>query len=234
LYNVAFIVTGSLHNEYKFVFPAVAALVPLAAISLGALYERSRRVGLIVALSTAAVFLGAAARQTISRGMIPADMRPAVVLDDFYLRLAPGESLAPLVDAVVAFSPPSAILVTSGSRLNLVTLTRRPVYVMPESPLVHAVGLHPDVLLKRVRAYDEDLIDRRRSLLEAVYSGSDQGRGPAVTKIRQDVYRPLVLILELPKDTALSRWLSDASRARRVYGDRNSQAWLVDGTPVER
>jgi hypothetical protein len=89
------------------------------------------------------------------------------------------------------------------------------------------MGLNPDFLLKYVRAYDTALVDRRRQHGRDLYSGGDSKRAAALAAILDEMKRPLVLVLETPRDTALSRWLAIDSGAKPLFRHRSMEAWLA-------
>lgn len=218
---------GEWRNEYKFVFTAAICAVPFAALAFGRL--SSRRFGpLLLAVVTAILAFPLA--QKFSRGWPLEGLGgPPIEAKGFDLKLARGERMGALTDAIRDRTPPSAIVVLDEDPgVHFPTLTRRKLYVPPTQEKPHpGVGEKSDDMLKIIKGYDSRILQERRGIVATLFgSGDDAAREPALSRVLA-VGRPVVVVFTEARYAALARWLEERSGARRVYSDSDGSVWLV-------
>jgi hypothetical protein len=216
-------------NEYKYVFPAAASLVPLASLGFARVpqwWKYGGRVVLVVAAVVTA-FPGFYRRYTEIRG---ADSPPVrVAWSGFEFGLASTERYAEVLRVVRRESPPTAILLARRGDIDLVALTGRALWVPPDTGVVFGMGLKADHLLKRVRGYPAPLIDERRRLLFTILDSGETAGARALDELLGGTRRPAVLVAD-SADAGLRAWLPSRPDARLIFDRDGLQAWLVSST----
>lgn len=213
-------------NEYKFIFVAALALAPLAGIAVERAWRRWPRAAPPLALAGAVALAAPPVLAITTEVRLPREL-PALDLSRFEVRLAQGQPLTLLLDAVRTGTPVEAVLVVRTLPWDPVTLTRRALYVPPDSGLLHGLGLETDYLLDKTRNYPMDLVARRRAIQRGLFeAGSDPDRATRLAELQQELGRPLVVMMALPADQPLQAWL-EAQGARPVFRSASEAAWLV-------
>jgi hypothetical protein len=101
------------------------------------------------------------------------------------------------------------------------------VYV-PYERQVFGLGMASDDLLKRTLGYDGSLVDRRLATLRSVYdAGDDEQPAAPVERIRAELGRPLVIVLDPARDVRLAAWLTGHRDATMLYDGVGRAAWLL-------
>lgn len=220
-------------NEYKYMFAAALCLTPLASLALGDLLSRMGRAGLPVAVAISLVLVLPALHR-VRAGKPDSGGWRRVETGQFDLRLATRERYAGLTDAIRTLTPLDAVVVSRATPFDLVTVTRRAVYVPFDTGYVHGVGLTADYLLKKSRGYSAALIDRRRESLRQVFAGHDGiARQQALRRIVTDLGRPIVVVVRRAEDAELADWFESSANERMIFSGTTEAAWLVTGrSPV--
>ena len=217
-------------NEYKYLFAAAAGLVPLAALGFATLPDRWGRPG-IAAVAMIALVLAAPGFYRRYTEIQTATAAPALVDSDrFEFRLRSGERYASALEAVQRKSPPSAILLTRRGDIDLTTVSGRATLVPADSGVVHGFGQQADHLLKSIRGYPADVVDRRRRLLFTILDSSDASGAHALDGVLHELRRPLVLLLD-NTDSKIMAWLPSRRDAVLLFWGQGLQAWLVSPPP---
>jgi hypothetical protein len=219
IYNVA--------NEYKFIFVAAVCLTPFAMLAMTRLHKLTGRGALPVAVAVA-VMLASSPLAGVARDQHDISSFPALDIGSFNLSLQPSERLSGVVAAIRTTTPPNAVLVSEGTTVDLVALTRRPLYVQMDTVTeTHGVGLTSNFLLKVSRGYSSSEIDARRSAVRALFAADTPWRDQALERILTDLGRPVVVMLQLPEDAAVGSWLGGERRARILFSGDRVAAWMV-------
>ncbi len=222
---------GEWRNEYKFIFTAAISAAPFAALAFGRL--SSRRFGpLVLGVLTAILALPLA--QKVSRGWPLEGLGgPPIEAKGFDLKLARGERMGALTEAIRDRTPRSAIVVLDEDPgVHLPTLTRRKLYVPPPQEKPHpGVGEKSEDMLKIIKGYDSRVLQERRGIVAMLFgSVEDAARERALSRVLA-IGRPVVVVFAEARYAALARWLEERTGARRVYSDSDGSVWLV-GAPA--
>jgi hypothetical protein len=219
-------------NEYKFVFTAAVCLAPFPAIALARSLALLRKGAYPLALA-AAMILAWPAIAGFRRGGIVGRPGPQLDLAHFGVRLASEEPLSRVLDSIRSATPVNAVVVSQETAFDIATITQRATYVPFSPDMLHGVGLPADYLLKDVRGYPAALVDRRREKVRKLFGATGTPARPAAAlEIRNELQRPVVLIVRGEDDPALTRWLSTSPQARCIYRDARQAAWVLE--PVMR
>jgi hypothetical protein len=218
-------------DEYKFISTAALCMAPFAAMALEPLLDRFGRLA-VPALGALALILAAPFAHKLyqhwpwgyAQSAIVYSPRPRVDAHQFDLRLAEGEELSDLLDAIRQRTPPNSLLVADSEELQLTTLTRRRLYA-PSAQRKQRPGMNvfSDHLLTKVRGYDARVLNERRATLQTLFEFKDPMNGAAALGRILDFERPVALVLDERRHTGLLTWLDEIGRASTVYrGDRYS------------
>lgn len=218
------------HNEYKYIYPAAAALAPLAAIGYADLPRRYGRAGwLALALAGLVVILPGFYRQFVeAREVTPPPVHLAT--GHFELSLDGRETDAPVVGAIRTGTPEEAVLLAARRNIDLIAVTGRAMYVPAETGFVHGVGIGADHLLKRARGYPAALVDRRRARLRTVLDSAGTVASATLDSILRELGRPVIVVTD-PQDSTVRRWLPARTDARPLGTGDQPRAWLVGVVP---
>lgn len=214
-------------NEYKYVFTAAMCLAPFPAVALDRLLRRFGRMAMPLTLAVTAGLAWPAVADVGRRGPSVSPV-PRLGAAGFSLSLADDEPMAGVLSAVRLQAPRDAVVISRVTTFDLATVTQRAVYVPASSGLIHGIGLPVDYLLERFRGYSPDCVDSRRERMRVLFGDNgDTSRQRAVREIVDELHRSAVLIVRPKDDTALVRWLSTSTQARRLYEDSEYSAWVV-------
>jgi hypothetical protein len=219
-----------LHNEYKYVFTAAAALAPFPALALMPWLRRAGRAAPVLAAGIAvAIAWPMPYQMRFENWPWMPDWQPPLLLDDFALRLAPSEPLADLTDAIRLRTPADGVLVVEQTTVRLPTLTQRQLFVPPEQERAYpGVGLRSRQILDRIRGYGPDILSQRRATIRALYHPEHgEERAQALDEILA-FGRPLVLVASATETPDLVRWLVDDVGAEIVYRGEGGVVCVID------
>ncbi len=217
-------------GEYKFMFLCALFLAPCSAIGVQVLMRRAPRaepallafLALVIALPPTYFRLQAGPNATNP---------PLMDFSRFDSRLRPGQRGAVLFDAIRSTTPVDAVLVSLWQPFDLVTPTRRALYVLASPKFIQGLGVDATGLLKLFRGYSTEVVEIRRQNLRNLYNaGDDAARAAALATIQASLHRTLVIVVRLPEDAPLDRWLSTLP-ARRIAGSDSEAAWLLEAQP---
>jgi hypothetical protein len=154
---------------------------------------------------------------------------PGLDLSRFDMRLADESALGKLADKIRTATPTNAMLVVKRHELDLAALTQRPFYVAQyQPPMRPGVGANVDFLLKDVKGYSSDLIDRRRSTVREFFNpATPSSRMNALREISA-TGRPVIVLLNESEDAELADWLRHRLDAKLVGAIEADAAWLID------
>ncbi len=227
LLNIALSIVIS--NQYKYMFNAGFFLAPFAAIGIERMLRRTKS-GAWPLLIAGSVVL--AVPHLYRRYHAPVNFTnpPAVSFSTFDTRLAPNERGAALMDSIRMSTPKDAVVLSEWLPFDLATPTQRPLFVLSKNIAPHGLGVPADGLYKGFRGYSMDLVKERRTVQRELFTAeSDSTRAASLASIRQQLGRPLALIVRLPEDARLDAWLS-ANHARSFYRSATEAGWLVEPT----
>jgi hypothetical protein len=224
-------------NEYKFLFTASICLSPFPALALEPLASRlkNRAIPLfaVITLVLAAPFAHKINKDFPWRKVykdspnIPVPY-PLVDADSFDLRLADQERMSALCDNIREKTTTDTLLVIEKTELHFPTLTRRRLYSPPDQEeLRPGINLSSMDLLAGVRGYDKQLLENRRTAVEALFNPNDDDlRQQSLEQILQ-LGHPLAVILERQRHTALEKWLAANGRNINLFDDGDTAVWIV-------
>lgn len=212
-------------NEYKFFFPAAAALVPLAALGFARLPERFGRAGSVTVTMLAIVLAAPGFYRRYTEIQSESERMP-VDASRFEFRLQPGDRYAAAFEAILGAGPVNAVLLARRGDIDLTTVTGRAMLVPPDSGEVHGFGQGADYELKQVRGYSARIVDERRRMLFSVLDSGASVGARALEEVLAEVKRPLVILVE-STDSIIAAWLPARADARLMFAGQGLQAWFI-------
>jgi len=213
-------------NEYKYIFTAAICLAPFPALALETPLRRLGRWRLPVFALVAIALAAPAAHKMYTWPGLPMKDPPALDMRDFELRLAEQERFAAVCDVIRRQTPVETMLVTEKSDFEFPTVTQRQMYVPLADEFIPGVGLRSDHLLKKVKGYDEELIEERRVTVRRLFGGDKTARTPALVSLLE-LDRPVAILVEEALHQDLSTWLTDEVGAETLYRGEGLVLWLI-------
>lgn len=216
-------------NEYKFILPAAICLAPFLSIAWERVALRLRTFALPSFAIVTMIFAGPAFAPLL--GSRPVGW-PSVDASEFALRLAPREVYAQIATVIQTRSPNESVLLTGPIDRNLVTVTQRPLYVLyDEDRVLVGIGMDSGDWHKRVLGYDPAILDRRRTMLRALYETNiDDERQKSLESIQNELRRPLIIVVDEIINQGLHSWLADRADATLLHNGEGIAAWLIHAT----
>jgi hypothetical protein len=217
-------------NEYKFMFTAAICLAPFPSLVLERMTLRLGTLA-VPAIALLATVLSIPLAHDVYANTYTAYTRHGPATDDgqFDLRLAGGEDLAQLTDAIRASTPTQTILVTADANLHLPTLTRRQLYVAPLQADPHpGILITSDQMLTLVKGYPLELVEQRRSVVNDFFQTQDPATLVDALERMLAFGRPLAVVIDDQCAGVLRDWLPSEGIGRRIYSSDNREVWLID------
>jgi hypothetical protein len=212
-------------NEYKYVFQIGVCLAPLAAIASHRLAARLGRAAVPVLIMLAAALAWPAGMRFVQPGVSP--FGPVIERGHFALALRDDEPFAAVSDAIRGGAPEDAVLITGSVDLDLTAVTGRPLYV-PIKKVIFGLGMNTDDLLTRTIGYPTSLVQRRRAVAEELFASADPAvRAALLNGIRDELHRPLILVLDVDRDVSLDAWLGSRTDLHLLHRDAHFAAWIM-------
>lgn len=216
-------------NEYKFILSAAICLAPFLSIAWERVALRLRTFALPSFAIVTMIFAGPAFKPLLGP---PPLGRPSVDASDFALRLAPPEVYAKAAKVIQTRSPNESVLITGPIDRNLVTVTQRPLYVpYDEDQILVGVGINSRGWHKRNLGYDPAILDRRRTILHALYETNiDDERQKSLQSMQNELRRPLIIVVDEVINQGLHSWVAGRADATLLHNGEGIAAWLINTT----
>jgi hypothetical protein len=225
------------YAEYKFVFPMVLFLAPIAALAVERWTSAPRSMDWLV-LASALVLLPSVTAREAWWGQRMREQYPPVHEVGTSLVLDGTAAEAGWVAAVRTDTPADTLVAVRRARFLLPVLTDRALLAPPEeiADEVHpGYYEHSRVNLVNLRGYSVDIVDARVALLQQVFGagGAPANAADILDRLRA-LNRPVVLVFERGDDRTFLTWLQRERHGREIFAspDGEVMVWLIDRGPA--
>jgi hypothetical protein len=218
------------YAEYKFMFPTVLFLAPVAA--LGVERWTSARSQNWIVLASALVLLPSVTARTTDGGQRLRERYPPVHEVGTSLVLDASAAEAGWIAAVRAQTPTDAVVAVRRARFLLPVLTERALLGPPEEIQPPYPGYYERSRFNLVslRGYPADVVDARTALLQEAFGAGGPADARGLLDRLTALHRPVVLVFERGDDRTFLSWLQREHHGREIYAspDGDVMAWLLE------
>jgi hypothetical protein len=82
---------------------------------------------------------------------------------------------------------------------------------------------------KRILGYDPAILDRRRTILHALYETNiDDERQKSLESIQNELKRPLIIVVDEIINQRLHSWVAGRADATLLHSGEGIAAWLIN------
>ncbi|MEO8367675.1 MAG: hypothetical protein ABI806_00545 [Candidatus Solibacter sp.] len=213
-------------NEYKIVYIMSMCLASFPALAGEQLWRKLGPTRAAVPLLAVAALL---VIPYVHRYYLASPANPdagAVDTSSFQLQLKPQEAWAPVCRAVRTMTPPGAVLVTQSSDVYFPLLANRNLYVPASDRVYPGVTLDADVLAADIRGNGRAILERRRRVLDGLFSASTSSDREASLQTLLSLRKPITIVAE-QRHEALLAWLRNSGHGSEIYQHEGTSLWLI-------
>lgn len=228
-------------NEYKYIFGVTLCLAPFPAIAVERIWRDWPRMAAVPVLAGLAAFVmvsyGAYLHDPGTTAWVPEKpgpwaRTPRYDASEFAIRLAPGEPMAGICDAVQRTTPADTVVLLNKSDVYYPGYLERSLYVPADNKDYRGTNKFSDDMEGEIRGYGYDLLNRRRAELKTLFGSVDAATRQSALDRALALHRPVAVITE-PGDTALRDSLIGMS-TQRLYSQNGIDLWLLNnGAPPQ-
>lgn len=216
-------------TEYKFMFPTMLFLVPVAAL-VGERWTSKRMSSEWLVLASALTLLPTVTARTYDWILDVLRRHPQVHETGTSLVLDGRAPDAAWISAVRAGTPADTVIAIGRAEFLLPVLTERSLLAPPEPGTTVVPGYWEEsrVNLVDIRGYPAGLVDRRTGLLKELFAREVGNPSDVLARVTA-LNRPVAIVYAPDDDRAFLAWLRQEHHGRELFQDAGGfVVWLIE------